>query len=144
MHLLAKEQGATLFMTLLAALKVLLGRYSGQQDICIGSPVANRTQHEVESLIGFFINSLSLRSDLSNNPSFTDLLQQVKSTTLEAYEHQDVPFEKVVDAVVKDRDTSRSPLFQIMFVLENRPAIPTLHLAGLELSSEIFIPHRKI
>jgi amino acid adenylation domain-containing protein/non-ribosomal peptide synthase protein (TIGR01720 family)/FkbM family methyltransferase len=138
LHVLAKEHCATMFMTLLTALKVLLSRYSGQKDICVGSPVANRRQKEVESLIGFFINSLALRSDLDNNPTFRDLLQQVKTTTLEAYEHQDVPFEKVVDAVVKDRDMSRSPLFQVMFVLENRPAVPALSLEGIQLFQEKF------
>ncbi|HET9280163.1 MAG TPA: amino acid adenylation domain-containing protein, partial [Flavitalea sp.] len=137
-YALAKKEGATLFMTLLAAFKVLLSRYSGQQDICVGSPVANRTQKEVEPLIGFFINSLALRSDLNNDPSFSDLLQQVKSTTLEAYQNQEVPFEKVVDAVVKDRDMSRSPLFQVMLVLENNPAVPELELNEIQISQEKF------
>ena len=110
-----------MFMTLLAAFKVLLHRYSGQQDICVGSPIANRTQQEVEGLIGFFVNTLALRSEVKGRHPFTELLQQVKATTLEAYEHQEVPFEKVVEAVVKERDLSRSPLFQVMFVLQNTP-----------------------
>ena len=116
---LSKEQGVTMFMTLLSAFKVLMYRYSGQEDICIGTPIANREQEEVAGLIGFFINALALRSDLSGNPSFEELLAQVKDTTLEAYEYQQVPFEKIVNEVVKQRDMSRSPLFQVMFVLQN-------------------------
>jgi hypothetical protein len=106
---LSQEQGCTLFMTLVAAFKLLLHRYSGQEDICVGTSVANRTQKEMEQLIGFFVNMLALRSQVNSDLSFTELLQQVRMTTLAAYEHQDVPFEKVVDAVVKDRDMSRNP-----------------------------------
>ncbi|MGO4294958.1 amino acid adenylation domain-containing protein [Chitinophaga sp. RAB17] len=133
---LCKQEGTTLFMTLLAAFNVLLHRYSGQDDICVGTPVAGRTQQEMENLIGFFINTLALRNDLSNNPSFTSLLQQVKQTTLEAYEHQDLPFEKIVETVVKQRDMSRSPLFQVSFVLQNTPDVPDLGLGNLELLEE--------
>ena len=117
----AKEEGVTLFMVLLSVYKVLLYRYSGHSDICIGTTVANRPQQELESMIGFFVNTLALRSDLSGNPSFNAVLQSVKQTTLEAYDHIAVPFEKVVDRVEKTRDKSRSSLFQVLFVLNNNP-----------------------
>ena len=121
-------------MTLLTAFKVLLYRYSGQQDICVGTPVAGRNQHETEGLIGFFVNTLALRSHVSGEQSFRELLAQVKVTALEAYERQEIPFEKVVDAVVKERDISRSPLFQVMFDLGNTPEVPELKLGELVLS----------
>lgn len=133
---LSQQQGVTLFMTLLAALKVLLYRYSGQDDICVGSPISGRTRQEVEGLAGFFINTLALRSNLAGNPAFLSLLQQVKQTTLGAYEYQEVPFEKIVDAVVTERDMSRSPLFQVMLVLQNTPDIPELTLGAVQLSEE--------
>ncbi len=136
LNTLSRKEGATMFMTLLSAFNVLLYRYSGQEDICVGTPIAGRSQQEVESLMGFFINSLALRSDLSKNISFKELLQQVKDTTLGAYEHQDVPFEKVVEAVVKDRDIRRSPLFQVMFMFQNTPDVPALKLGDVELSRE--------
>ncbi|WP_264523070.1 non-ribosomal peptide synthetase [Flavobacterium sp. N502536] len=117
----AKEQGVTLFMLLSSVYKVLLYRHSGQSDICIGTTVANRPQQELESMIGFFVNALALRSDLSGNPSFNEVLKSVKQTTLEAYNHIAVPFEKVVDRVEKTRDKSRSSLFQVLFVLNNNP-----------------------
>ena len=135
LHELGQERGATLYMTLLAAFNVLLYRYSGQQDICVGTPVAGRNQQEVEGLIGFFINTLALRNAVSGDKTFTALLDQVKQTTLEAYGHQEVPFEKIVDAVVKTRDMSRSPLFQVMFSLQNTPDVPKLKLGGLSLST---------
>jgi len=131
-----QQQGATLFMTLLASFKVLLYRYSGQEDICVGSPIAGRQQQELEKLIGFFINTLVLRSEVKGNTSFSDLLKQVKRTMLEAYENQEVPFEKVVDAVVLQRDMSRNPLFQVMFILQNTPDIPELHFGEVQLSRE--------
>jgi amino acid adenylation domain-containing protein/non-ribosomal peptide synthase protein (TIGR01720 family) len=133
---LSRQEGVTLFMTLLAAFKVFLYRYSGQEDICIGSPIAGRTQQETEGLIGFFVNTLALRSDLSNHPSFIALLQQVRETTLGAYEHQDVPFEKIVEEVVKDRDLSRHPLFQVMFILQNTPEVQSLSLGEVPLAQE--------
>ena len=136
--MLSQQQNATLFMVLLAAFNVLLHRYTSQEDICVGSPVANRTSYEVEELIGFFVNTLVLRTEISEKASFTELLQQVRTTVMEAYEHQDTPFEKVVDAVVKDRDLGRSPLFQVMFVLQNTPEIPRLHLGDLRLFFERF------
>ena len=116
---LSSHQGATLFMTLLAAFKVLLARYSGQDDICVGTPIANRTQAETENLIGLFINSLALRTDLSESPSFIELLGRVKQTTLEAYEHQHAPFEMLVDEIRVERNMSHTPLFQVMFMLQN-------------------------
>jgi amino acid adenylation domain-containing protein len=118
---LAQEKKATLFMVLLAGLKVLLFKYTGQRDICIGSPIANRTRFEVESLIGCFVNTLALRTKITEEQSFSDLLGQVKATTLNAYAHQDVPFEKVVEKVIKTRDRSRNPLSEVVFVLQNTP-----------------------
>ena len=130
---LSQGHGATLYMTLLAAFNVLLYRYSGQEDICVGTPIAGRSQQELEGLIGFFINTLALRSKLSAEMTFSKLLSEVKDTTLEAYGHQEVPFEKIVDAVVKTRDMSRSPLFQVLFSLQNTPDVPKLELGELQL-----------
>ena len=135
---LSQEEGVTLFMVLLSAFKILLQRYGGQEDICVGIPIANRAQQEVNELVGFFVNTLALRSTVNTNVSFKEFLQQVKATTMEAYEHQDVPFEKVVEAVVKERDLSRSPLFQVMFVLQNTPDVPQLKLGDLSLSAESY------
>ncbi|WP_345027201.1 condensation domain-containing protein, partial [Flavivirga jejuensis] len=132
---LSQKEGVTLFMVLLAAFKVLLSRYSGQDDICIGTPIANRTQSELEGMIGFFVNTLALRSDLSGNPSFREVLGRVKETTLSGYDHQLAPYEKVVDRVVKTRDMSMSPLFQVLFVLQNTPEEATIELEELSLSS---------
>jgi len=134
LHTLSQQQGATLYMTLLAAFQVLLSRYSGQEDICVGSPIAGRTQQEVEGMVGFFINMLALRSEVKADRSFIDLLEQVRQRTLSAYEHQEVPFEKVVEALVEERDLSRSPLFQVSFSLHNTPESPALRLGSLELS----------
>ena len=133
---ISHQQGATLFMTMLAGFNVLLHRYSGQNDICVGTPVAGRDQQEVESLIGFFINTLALRINLAGNPSFVKLLRQVKTTTLEAFDHKDLPFEKVVDAVVKERDISRSPVFQVIFILQNLPEVPKFKLGDVEMIIE--------
>ncbi|KZN66284.1 non-ribosomal peptide synthetase [Pseudoalteromonas luteoviolacea] len=119
----ADKQGCTLYMLLLAIFKVLLYRYSHQEDICIGTPVANRHYEGTESLIGLFINTLVLRDKLEGAQSFTALLAQVKQTCLEAFEHQDTPFEKIVDMVQPQRNASVSPLFQVMFVLQNTPNI---------------------
>ncbi len=135
---LSQQQGATLFMTLLSVFKILLHRYSGQEDICVGTPTANRGSIELEPLIGFFVNTLALRSEVSAELSFEGFLQQVKATTLEAYEHQDVPFEKVVDAVVKERNLNRNPLFQVMFVLQNNPKASEIRLGDVKLSPQGF------
>jgi amino acid adenylation domain-containing protein len=121
LKMLSRSEGVTLFMTLLASLQVLLARYSGQEDIAVGTLVAHRTRPEIEGLIGFFINTLVLRGDLSGNPAFRQLLAQVREVALDAYAHQDVPFEQVVEAVQPNRDLSRSPLFQVMLVLQNVP-----------------------
>ena len=131
---LCQQQGTTFFMTLLAVFNVLLNRYTGQDDICVGTPIAGRDQQEAESLIGFFINSLALRNDLGDDMSFIDFLKKVKKTTLEAYDHKELPFEKVVEAVVSERDPGRSPVFQVMFVLQNLPHVPQLRLGDVELS----------
>ncbi|WP_345075290.1 condensation domain-containing protein, partial [Amycolatopsis tucumanensis] len=131
---MCKKQGSTMFMVLLSAFKVLLYRYSGQVDICVGTPIANRTQEELEGLIGFFVNTLALRSDLSGNPSFNTLLSQIKEMTLQAYDHQQVPFEKVVDQVVVTRDMSTTPLFQVMFVLQNIPDQGEVSIEGMNLA----------
>lgn len=134
---LSHANEATLFMTMLTAFKVLLYRYNGQKDICVGTPIAGRTQQETEGLIGFFINMLALRTDFSGDFSFKALLQLVKQTTLEAFEHQDVPFAKVVEEIVRERDLSRSPLFQVLFVMQNTPETMTLQLGNeISLSNE--------
>ena len=136
---LGRGEGATLYITLLAAFQVLLHRYSSQEDIAVGSPIAGRTRPELEGLIGFFVNTLVLRGDLSGDPAFRELLRRVRRTAIEAYTHQDVPFEKLVSVTHADRDSSRAPLFQVMFALQNVPP-PELHapemvLTPLELSS---------
>lgn len=130
---LSRQQDVTLFQTLLTAFFVLLHRYSAQDDICVGSPIANRNRKETEPLIGFFVNTLVLRANLADNPVFTDLLHQVKQTTLGAYQHQDLPFEMLVEALQPERDMSHSPLFQVMFVMNNAP-VEKLQLPGIELS----------
>ncbi|MEM7132270.1 MAG: amino acid adenylation domain-containing protein [Chloroflexota bacterium] len=116
---LAQAHDATLFMVLLAAFNILLARYSGQEDIVVGSPIANRTRTEIEGLIGFFVNTLVLRTQLADEPSFTELLAQVRQTTLNAYQYQDLPFEQLVDELNLERTFSYSPLFQAMLVLQN-------------------------
>ncbi|MCP2012453.1 condensation domain-containing protein, partial [Duganella violaceipulchra] len=132
LHAVGEQAQSTLFMTLNAAFAVLLARYSGQTDICIGAAIANRNRSEIESLIGFFVNTLVLRARLDANPAFTDLLQQVRRTALEAYAHQDVPFEQLVEAMKPERHMSHAPLFQVMLVLQNAP-MGTLALPGLIL-----------
>jgi amino acid adenylation domain-containing protein len=119
---LSRQEGVTLYMTLLAAFQTLLHRYTGQDDIVVGSPIANRNRIEIEGLIGFFVNTLVLRTDHSGNPQFRDLLRRVRETALEAYAHQDLPFEKLVEELRPDRVLGRSPLFQAMFVFQNTPA----------------------
>ncbi|MEA5582039.1 amino acid adenylation domain-containing protein [Nodularia harveyana UHCC-0300] len=134
LNLLSQQAGATLFMTLQAAFVVLLHRYTGQDDILIGTPIANRNRKELESLIGFFVNTLVLRNTISGNPKFSELLTQVKQVALDAYAHQDLPFEQVVEAVQPERKLSHAPLFQVMFILQNAP------MGNLELPGLSFVP----
>ncbi|HEY9882243.1 MAG TPA: condensation domain-containing protein, partial [Thermosynechococcaceae cyanobacterium] len=131
---LSQQEGSTLFMTLLAAFRILLSRYAGNEDIVVGSPIANRNQAETEGLIGFFVNTLVLRTDLSGNPSFRELLRRVREFTLGAYDHQDLPFERLVEELASQRDLSYTPLFQVMFVLQNAP-MSAIELSGLTLNS---------
>ena len=118
---LAKEGGATPYMVLLAAFSAVIHRWGGEEDVVVGSPIANRTRPEIEPLIGFFDNTLALRTDLSGDPGFGALLRQVRDHTLEAYAHQDVPFEKLVDELKVERSLSHAPLFQVMLTLQNAP-----------------------
>ncbi|WP_345130507.1 amino acid adenylation domain-containing protein, partial [Dactylosporangium darangshiense] len=111
----ARAAGASMFMTVFGALNVLLARYTGQEDVVVGTPIANRNRAEIEGLIGFFVNTLVLRTDLSGDPTFAELLGRIRERTLAAYAHQDLPFEQLVDALDVDRDRSRTPLFQVMF-----------------------------
>ncbi|MEH2027052.1 amino acid adenylation domain-containing protein [Nostoc sp.] len=131
---LSQEQGVTLFMTLLAAYNTLLYRYTGQTDILVGTPIANRDRTELEGLIGFFVNTLVMRTDLSENPSFNELLPRIREMALSAYAHQDLPFEMLVEVLQPERDLSHAPLFQVMFVLQNAP-ISEVELTGLSVSS---------
>ena len=133
---LSRKEGTTLFMTLLAAFQTLLYRYTGQDDIAVGSPMAGRTRTEIEGLIGFFVNTLVLRGDLSGNPTFRELLARVRKVAVEAYAHQDVPFEKLVEELQPQRNLSHSPLFQVMFVFQNAPAT-ALEFQGLSMSPMI-------
>ncbi len=121
------QSGTTLFMTLSAAFAILLARYTGHDDIVIGSPIAGRNRIETEPLMGFFVNTLALRINLSGNPVFQDLLSRVREVTVGAYDHQDIPFERLVEALQPERNLSIMPLFQVMFVLQNAPAaVPEL------------------
>ncbi|MCW5315483.1 amino acid adenylation domain-containing protein [Nostoc sp. KVJ3] len=131
---LSQQQGCTLFMTLLAAFDTLLYRYTGQEDILVGSPIANRDRSEIEGLIGFFVNTLVMRSNLADNPTFSELLTHVREVALSAYAHQHLPFEMLVEALQPERDLSYTPLFQVMFVLQNAPT-SGIELSGLSVSS---------
>ena len=128
----SRREGVTLFMTLLAGFQILLNRYSGQEDIVVGADVANRNRSEIEGLIGFFVNMLVMRLDLSGNPTFREVLRRVREMTLDAITHQDVPFEKLVEELQPKRDLSRSPLFQGAFVLQNTPD-ETIEISGLTM-----------
>ncbi len=130
---LSQQCGATLFMTLLTAFSVLLSRYSHQADIVVGSPIANRNHQAIESLIGFFVNILALRINLQHNPSFRELLARVKEMCLDAYGHQDLPFEKLVEELHPERSLSYHPLFQTVFILQNTPAA-TIDLTDLTIT----------
>jgi len=134
---LSRREGATLFMTTLAAFKALLWRYTGQSDIVIGTPVANRNREEIEGLIGFFVNTLALRTDFSGDLTFLELLGRVREASLGAYAHQDLPFELLVEELQPVRDLSRNPVFQIVFDLQSAPA-PSLELTGLTLQPHEF------
>jgi amino acid adenylation domain-containing protein len=131
---LSRQEGATLFMTLLAAFQVLLARYTGQEDIVVGSPIAGRNYVETEGLIGFFVNTLVLRGNLSGSPSFRELLRCVKETVLGALAHQDLPFEKLVEELHPERHLNITPLFQVAFALQNTPRHPP-HLGNLVVES---------
>ncbi len=129
-HELSRREGVTQFMALLVAFQILLHRYTGQEDVVVGSPIANRNCTEVEGLIGFFVNTLVLRTDLSGEPTFRKLLLRVRDVSLGAYAHQDLPFEKLVQELQPERDLSRNPLFQVLFVLQNAPR-PLPQVAGI-------------
>ncbi|HEX6292107.1 MAG TPA: amino acid adenylation domain-containing protein [Herpetosiphonaceae bacterium] len=130
---LGRQEGATLFMTLLAAFQILLGRYSGQDDILVGTPSANRTRPELEGLIGMFVSTLALRVNLGDQPSFRELLRRVRNVTAAAYEHQDLPFEQLLEELKHPRSLSYSPIFQIFFALQNVPT-PPVDLPRLRIS----------
>jgi amino acid adenylation domain-containing protein len=130
---LSRDAGVTLFMTLLAAYQTLLRRYSGQEDISVGTAIANRNWQEIEALVGFFVNTLVMRTDLSGAPSFRELLKRVREVALGAYTHQDLPFEMLVDRLQPERDMSHTPLFQVALALQNAPSEP-LELPGLTLT----------
>jgi amino acid adenylation domain-containing protein len=136
---LGRHEGSTLFMTLLGAFQVLLHRYTAAEDVVVGTPIANRTRTETETLIGFFVNTLVLRTDLSREPTGRELLARVREVSLGSYAHQDMPFERLVDELSPERDLSRPPLFQVLFVMQNAPSSP-LRLPGLllrEVDAEI-------
>jgi amino acid adenylation domain-containing protein len=141
---LGRSESATLFMTLLASFQVLLSKYCGSEDIVVGSPIAGRTRKEVEGLIGFFVNTLVLRTDLSGDPSFREVLRRARETTLGGYDHQEVPFERLVAELSPERSLGHSPLFQVVFALQNAVergvALPGVEVseAGAELASAKF------
>jgi amino acid adenylation domain-containing protein/FkbH-like protein len=133
----SRSEGVTLFMTLLAAYQTLLYRYTGQEDVVVGSPIANRINVEIEALIGFFVNTLVMRTDLSGAPTFRELLQRVRATALGAYSNQDVPFEKLVEVLQPERELGRTPLVQVWFVLQSAPPssfrLPGLDIEGMDV-----------
>ncbi|MBB5066902.1 condensation domain-containing protein, partial [Granulicella mallensis] len=138
---LSQRHGTTLFMTVLAAWATVLSRLSGQQDVVIGTPVANRTQRETEELIGFFVNMLSLRVDFTGQPTVSELLRRVRETAIGAQAHQELPFEQVVERIKPSRSQAHSPIFQVMFAWQNNEVsdleLPGLHLSGLESESSV-------
>ncbi|OLF04227.1 hypothetical protein BLA60_41785, partial [Actinophytocola xinjiangensis] len=129
---IARQYDASLFMVGMTALQMLLTRYTGQTDIAVGTPITGRNRTEVEELIGFFLNTLVIRGDLTGNPTFTDLLNQTREVTLDAFDHQDLPFEHLVEELAPERDLSRTPLFQVMFVQQNAPDT-NWQLPGLDI-----------
>ncbi|HET6978724.1 MAG TPA: condensation domain-containing protein [Pyrinomonadaceae bacterium] len=129
---LGQQEGVTLFMTLLAAFQTLLYLYTKQTDIVVGTDIANRTRAETERLIGFFVNMLALRTDLSGNPTFREILKRVQQVTVDAYAHQELPFEKLVAALNLERELNRFPIFQAVFVLQNAP-VRMLEISGLDM-----------
>ncbi|HEY2737131.1 MAG TPA: condensation domain-containing protein, partial [Thermoanaerobaculia bacterium] len=133
---LARREGATLFMVLLAGFQSLLSRLSGQEDFAVGTPVAGRNRVETEGLIGFFVNTLVLRGNVTGKPSFRELLGRVRETALAAYMHQDVPFERLVEDLAPERSLAHTPLFQVMFALQNFP-YERVHLPGLSITSSL-------
>lgn len=137
LHALSQQQGCTLFMTLLTAFNILLYRYTGQNDLLIGSPIANRTHSQIENLIGFFVNNLVLRTRISAPIGFNDLLKQVRHTALGAYAHQDIPFEQLVEHLQVERSLSHNPLFQVMFSLQNNDKTTVVDLPNLNVQ---FLP----
>src|SRR5262249_16445860 len=136
---LAREENCTLFMVLLAGYNLLLSRYSHQEDIVVGTPVAGRERSELEGVVGLFVNSLALRTNLSGAPTFRELLQRVRETTLGSYAHQELPFERLVGELQSERSLSHSPVFQAMFILQNLPrqavTMPGLTLSQIETTS---------
>ena len=130
---LGRQEGTTLFMTLLAGFKALLYKYTRQEDIIVGTPIAGRNDVKLEKLIGLFINTLALRTDLSGNPTLREVLSRLRKVSLDAYDHKEIPFEKVVEEVQPERASSRQPLFQVMFVLQNAPR-KTIEVEGISLS----------
>ena len=134
LKILSRQESVTLFVSLLAAFQTLLYRYTEHDDIVVGTPIAGRNRTEIEGLIGFFVNTLVLRTDLSGDPTFRELLRRVWKVVLEAYTHQDLPFEKLVEELHPERNFGRSPLFQVMFVLQNVP-MATLRLTGLSVTA---------
>ncbi len=129
---LARQRGATLYMVLLAGFLTVLGRLTGRRDPVVGSPIAGRRHAAVEDLVGFFVNTLVMRGDLGDGPTFVELLRRVRTMALEAYAHQDLPFEKLVEELAPERDLEHAPLFQVMFALQNTP-LASVEVAGLEL-----------
>jgi amino acid adenylation domain-containing protein/FkbM family methyltransferase len=129
------SHGATMFMTLIGAFRLLMYRYTGQNDICIGTPIAGRSHEEFENLIGFFVNSLTLNIPVNESLSFSAYLREVKNITLDAFKYQGVPFEKIVEATQKQRDLSRNPVFQVMFTVQNTPELKELVLGDLEIET---------
>lgn len=134
---LAAEENGTLCMVLLAAFQVLLARYARQHDVCVGMPIAGRTRPELERLIGFFVNTLVIRGRLEKDLGFRDFLKQLRATMLDAYEHQELPFSRLVEELMPQRDLGRSPLVQVMFVLQNIPLAPR-QVAGLTITDNSF------